>query len=158
MRRLLLLVWLFAVVVATSPNFAWGQADPRIGIWKLNVARSKYVPGPPPSRETRAYEIQGRAMTVSIESADSHGHKVELRYTASDDGKDSPVTGLAFADSIAVKRVDTYTFDMDTKKSGKVIGTSRAQFSHDGKVLTLTSSTTGADGKPVHNVAVYDKQ
>ena len=86
------------------------------------------------------------------------GCKVDLAYVANDDGRDYPVAGLAFADSIAVKRVDAHTFDMDTKKGGKVIGTSRAQVSPDGKTLTLTSRMTGAGGKPIRNVAVYDKQ
>ena len=96
-------------------------------------------------------------MKVTIESTDALRHKVDLRYTASDDGKDYPVTGLAAADAIAINRVDAYTFDMDTKKGGKVIGKSRAQISRDGKTLTLISKTTGADGNPIKNVAVYEK-
>lgn len=158
MKRLLMSVSLLAVIVLAIPGIAQGQADPRAGTWKLDAAKSKYTPGPPPSSETRTYEIQGHAMKVSIESVDAKGNQVSLRYTATDDGKDSPLTGIAFADSITVKRLDAYTFVMDTKKSGKIIGTSKAAISKDGKVLTLTSDTAGADGSAIHNVAIYEKK
>ena len=158
MRKLFLLFPVLAAVAMAVPGQVLGQNDPRAGNWKLSVAKSKYDPGPPPSGETRTYEIHGRAMKVTIESTDAQGHKVNLSYTANDDGKDYPVSGLAMADAITVKRVDAQTFDMETKKGGKVIGTSRAQISHGGKTLTLTSNTAGVDGKPIHNVAVYDKQ
>jgi hypothetical protein len=158
MKRLLMLVSVAAVLAFSIPSLARGQEDARVGTWKLDVAQSKYSPGPPPLGEVRRYEIQGRAIKVTIESTDAQGHKVDLAYVANDDGKDYPVAGLAFANSIAVRRVDARTFDMDTKKGGKVIGTSRMQVSTDGKTLTLTSRMKGAGGKPILNVAIYNKQ
>jgi len=157
-KRLAMLVSVLAVMVMAVPGPLRGQNDPRAGTWKLSLAKSKYTPGPPPSSETRTYEIQGHAMKVSIDSIDAKGNQVSLRYTAGDDGKDYPLTGLGFADAIAVKRVNADTFVMDTKKGGKVIGTSKGAISKDGKVLTVTSETTMADGTAVHNVAVYEKQ
>ena len=35
------------------------QTDPIIGTWRLNVAKSKYDPGPAPMSETRIYEALG---------------------------------------------------------------------------------------------------
>jgi hypothetical protein len=44
------------------------------------------------------------------------------------------------------------------KKGDKIVGTSSATVSHDGKMLTLNSKGTDANGKPVKSVSVYDKQ
>jgi len=158
MKHRLAYVVVFALLTVATPSLVRSQGDPRAGNWKLNVAKSKYTPGPPPASETRTYEIQDHAMKVSIESIDAKGNHVSLHYTAGDDGKDYPLAGLSIADAIAVKRVDAHTFDMDTKKSGKIIGTSHVKISSDGKVLTLTTTTAGAHGELIQNVAVFDKQ
>jgi hypothetical protein len=58
---------------------------------------------------------------------------------------------------ISAKRVD----DMHTEaviKGGKGHATSHAVISKDGKTRTLTTTGTNAEGKPLKNVAVYDKQ
>jgi hypothetical protein len=44
------------------------------------------------------------------------------------------------------------------KKAGKEVGKSKLEISKDGKVASLTSKGTTADGKPQHSVSVYDKQ
>jgi hypothetical protein len=44
------------------------------------------------------------------------------------------------------------------KKGGKIVGTSSATVSHDGKLLTLTTKGTDANGKPTKSVSIYDKQ
>jgi hypothetical protein len=142
-----------------SATTAYAQSDPRVGTWKLNLAKSKYTPGPAPAAETRSYTAaHGGAMQVSIDSVDAKGAHVALHYTASDDGKDYPLTGIAFADAIAIRRVDARTFDVDTKKNGKIIGTTRTEISKDGRVLTLLSKTTGPAGQAINNLAIYDKK
>jgi len=47
-------------------------ADPVIGTWQLNVAKSKFSPGPAPKSETRTYAAtdQGTAMTWKRVGAD----------------------------------------------------------------------------------------
>ena len=44
------------------------------------------------------------------------------------------------------------------KKGGKVVSTARRVVAKDGKTLTLTITGTNADGKPMKNVAVYERQ
>ena len=39
---------LVAGLVVTRPQVALAQGDPHVGTWVLNVAKSKYSPGPPP--------------------------------------------------------------------------------------------------------------
>ena len=52
MKRLLSLILLAGVFFA-APAFA---ADPIVGTWKLNVAKSKYSPGPAPKGGTTRIE------------------------------------------------------------------------------------------------------
>ena len=54
------------VVVAALSAGAWGAAqapDPFVGTWTLNVAKSKYDPGPAPKEQTATYEAAGFALT-----------------------------------------------------------------------------------------------
>ena len=38
-----------AILFATAlPQIGFAQSDPLVGIWQLNLAKSKYSPGPPP--------------------------------------------------------------------------------------------------------------
>jgi len=158
MNRFLLLATVVTVMVLGVGGRARAQADSRIGTWILNVSKSKYIPGPPPVGEKRIYAAEGHAMRVSIDSVDVNGNHVSLRYLASDDGKDYPMSGLAFADAVAMRRISADTFDVDTKKSGKVIATTRVEISNGGKVMTLTSRMVTADGHTIDNVGVFDKQ
>ena len=44
------------------------------------------------------------------------------------------------------------------KKAGKVVSTVTTAVSADGKALTITTKGTDMQGRPVNNVAVYDRQ
>jgi hypothetical protein len=58
MKRL----FLFATVVAltlTVSGLLPAQSNPSIGTWKLNLAKSKYSPGPPPKSQTTKIEAVG---------------------------------------------------------------------------------------------------
>ena len=159
MKRLLPCLCIAAATLSAT-SAARAQSDPRVGTWVLNVAKSKYTPGPPPAAEVRRYApaSQAHALATSIESMDVAGHRVTLQYTAGDDGKDYPMTGVPFADAVAIHRKGATTFEVDTKKNGKIIGTTQGEISKDGRVLTLTSKTRTAAGQAVTNIAVYDKK
>jgi hypothetical protein len=62
------------------------------------------------------------------------------------------------ADHIAIKQLNSHMTSATLKKGAKTVGTSSATVSHDGKMLTLTSKGTDANGKAVKSVSVYDKQ
>jgi hypothetical protein len=78
--------------------------------------------------------------------------------TAQYDGKDYPVTGSPLYDAYALKRINASTTESMQKKDGKIVFTNRRVVSKDGKVLTITQTGTNAQGKPVKNVLVFDKQ
>ena len=137
---------------------AAAAADPTDGTWTLNIAKSKFSPGPAPQSHTRTYATtaQGVALSYTVVAADgskSSGHS-NYKY----DGKDYPITGSPDFDTLAVTRIDAYTTTSVQKKNGKSIGTTTRTISKDGKVLTLTSKGTSAAGAAFNNVLVFDKQ
>jgi len=151
---------IFAIIAFTfaAAGTARAQSDPRVGTWILNVAKSKYSPGPPPTKETRTYTKQGETLSVSVESVDQQGHQVNLKYAAVENGKDYPLTGLATGNSIAMTRLNDHDFKADTKKDGKIIGTTQGEISKDGKAMILVFRSTSPSGQPITNVALYEKK
>ena len=133
--------------------------DPRVGTWKLNVAKSKYDPGPAPQSQTLTVEAVGKGEKVTSEVVAADGKKSASTYTANFDGKDYPLTGsLLGADKVSLKRIDARTTERADKKDGKVIQTIKRVVSADGKTMTATAKGTNAEGKPLNNVAVFEKQ
>ena len=149
------------VLAAVASGLLLAQSNPAIGTWKLNVAKSKYSPGPPPKSQTSTIEAAGNGVKVTTEGVAGDGSKIAYSYTANYDGKDYPVTGTGTPsgeDTIALKRVDANTFTSTGKKAGKVVTTNRTVYSQDGKSRTITVKGTNASGQPTNTVAVYDKQ
>jgi hypothetical protein len=135
------------------------SADPAIGTWKLNTAKSKYSPGPAPKSATITYEETADGIKRTGESIDADGNKTSFEYTAKYDGKDYPVSGSDLYDAIALKRLNDHTVESTLKKSGKVVTTARRVVSKkDGKTMTLTITGTNAKGQKMKNIAVYEKQ
>ena len=146
-----------AVLAAALISHAQSK-DPLVGVWRLNVAKSKYTPGPAPKSITSTYEAAGKGYKVSVKN-DTAGGTVQYSYTTFLDGKDSKVTGNnPNADTIGVRRIDARTLEVVSKKGGKVTITQRNVLSADGKTRTVTTTGTDALGQKVHNVAVFERQ
>src|SRR5262249_17040433 len=147
------------VVLATDiVNLPAQGTDPRIGTWKLNVAKSQYNPGPPVQSLVVKVEPAGQGEKVSTEGVNADGTRTATGYTANFDGKDYPLTGSPVADTVALKRIDARTTERTDKKGGTVATTLKRVVSQDGKTLTVTVKGKNAQGQDVNNVLVFDKQ
>ena len=145
------------MALLTGPTLA--QSDPQVGVWKLNVAKSKYSPGPAPKSGTTRIEAAGTGVTVTVDQEIADGSKRHWTFTANYDGKDSPVTGSnPDADTVARTRIDPTTVQTVSKKGGKVTTTQTSAVSSDGKTRTVTTKGVNAKGEQVSNVAVYERQ
>jgi hypothetical protein len=152
---------LVAVVVtlaAVSGPRAAAQASPFAGTWVLNLAKSKFSPGPLPKNQTAVYEVTGDKFKLTATGTDAAGGAINTQYTASIDGKDYPVTGNADYDAVSMKRVNANKISFTRKKGGKVVQTGTNEVSTDGKTRTVTVDGTNASGQKIHNVSVYDKK
>ena len=124
-------------------------ADPQMGTWKLNEAKSKLSPGAT-KNHTVVYEAAGDNVKVIVDGVDKDGKAAHNEWTGKFDGKDYAVTGDPTSDSRAYKKVDDHTLAMTIKKGGKVTVTGSIAVAADGKSRKVTTSAMGT--------AVYGKQ
>jgi hypothetical protein len=132
-------------------------ADPQIGTWKLNEAKSKFSPGAT-KNHTVVYAPAGDMTKVTVDGVDKDGKAAHNEWTGKFDGKDYPVTGDPVYDTRSYTKVDANTLDMTVKKAGKLVGTGKIVVSADGKTRTVTTTSTDPKMSAFNNTAVYDKQ
>jgi hypothetical protein len=152
MMRTIAVVWILALSALVH-----AQADPNVGNWKLNLAKSKYNAGQPPKSSTVVVAAAGEGIKVTADTVLADGSTRKISYTASYDGKDAPVTGTPDYDSVAITRSGS-TIEGTRKKGGMTIQTFKTVVTADGKTRTTTTTGTNAAGAKVDNVQVYDKK
>jgi hypothetical protein len=128
------------------------------GNWKLNLAKSKYDPGPPPNGPnfSNIDAIDG-GLKFTNDGVNAEGKPTRNEFSGRLDGKDNPVKGDPNRDTAALKKIDDHSMEIINKKAGKVTTTTRAVFSHDGKTRTQTTQGTNAQGIKVNNTLVFEK-
>src|SRR5262245_14221865 len=134
----------FTLLIAFCLGSLLWAADPVIGTWKLNVAKSTYSPGPAPKSQTRIYEEHLGGVRVTIKTVHADGQSTSVQHPLNYDGKEQPVTGSSSADSIALEKIDDYTSEAILKHATRVIGSNRRVVSRDGKTMTITYQGTDA--------------
>ena len=157
-NRLLKSLRLPAAILFMGFALSAQAADPIVGTWKLNVAKSKYDPGPAPKSLTAKIEAAGEGEKLTVEGLRGDDTPIRVEYTAQYDGKEHPITGSPMADTVSLKRLDANTTERTEKKGGKVTQTLTRKVSSDGKTMTVTIKGTDAEGRPINNLAVLDKQ
>ena len=159
MQRLLRATALVMIVIAAAAmELAAQGADPLVGTWELNVAKSKYTPGPAPKSETRTYVVAGQDVKASTKGVDGSGKPTASSFTINYDGTDRPQTGNPNAETLSLKRVSAFAAEFTQKRAGKVVITGTRTISPDGKVMTITSKGTTAQGETINNVEVFEKR
>jgi hypothetical protein len=146
------------VLVSSGVQLPAQETDKLVGTWELNVAKSKFGPGRAPKSETRTYVVNGQDIKATTKGVDSAGKPTAAEFTINYDGKDRPMTGIPDADTLSLRRVDTFTTEFTQKRAGKVVMTGTRIISRDGKVMTITSKGTDATGKTINDVAVFEKR
>jgi hypothetical protein len=128
-----------------------------VGTWKLNLAKSKYDPGPAPKSQTRTWGPTGK---VNVDGLDGAGKPLKYGYTIKTDGKGYPTTGAIpnGADSISTTQIAINTLEATFKRAGKQVEMTTFAVSKDGKVLTITAKGVTPSGTSFNNVNVWDKQ
>lgn len=132
-------------------------ADPFIGEWKMNPAKSEYNGKPIPDSGIVRFEPEVDGLRHTIELVEADGQGVRNTFRAKFDGKDYPA--LKSGQTVSRKRVDPNTFEATFKKDGKVTNRDRWAVSGDGKTITVTS--TGVDAstrKAFKTTTVFERQ
>jgi hypothetical protein len=165
-------------LLLSGGRLAAQDADPILGTWVLNVAKSTFSPGPAPRSESRTYVLEtgktrltARGVTeprtyvsvrqeikASAQGVDGYGQPVTREWTIVHDGRDRPMTGDPDGDMLSLTRIDAFTSGFTQKRAGRVAITGTQAISRDGKVMTVTSNGINAKGQTINDVAVFDKQ
>ncbi len=132
--------------------------DPFVGLWKVNVAKSKYE-SPPPQFNTFQYEPAGNGwLKVTNTTVDSKGNRNVHDRIETYDGKPHPVVNDPGAEEVLVKRIDPHTIQGSNWKQGKIVTRFTRVVSTDGKTHTTTVDGVNAQGKQYHDVRVFERQ
>jgi hypothetical protein len=144
----------FSVVTAAACFGA--AANPQMGTWKLNEAKSKLMPGMG-KNTTVVYEQQKDKIRVTVDGVDKDGKPTHSVWLGKWDGKTYPTKGNLSWNAAAYKIVNDRTNDITTMKNGKVAWAGRITVAADGKSRTVTMNGTDANGKKFKGTAVYNK-
>ena len=150
------LVVTFAVWVAAGTICL--AANPMMGTWKFNDAKSKIKSGTRHNTMVVYTKAGMGKMKCTVDGMDAKGKPAHNEWTGKFDGKDYPVTGDPTSDTRSYTKVDDRTYDIALKKGGKATGTVRIAVSADGKTRTVTINSATPRGKKFTNTEVYDKQ
>jgi hypothetical protein len=144
------------VIVLAAGSVLLAQSNPFVGSWKLNLASSKYDPGPPPQSQTRTWDASGMVMVNGINAA---GKPTSYGYPIKGDGKEYPTMGAVpnTADMISTKKIDANTYEANFTKAGKHVETATFKVSNAGKTLTIHAKGA-TDAGAFDNLLVWDKQ
>jgi hypothetical protein len=132
------------------------EEDLLLGTWQLDLAKSRYTPGPPPRSETRTYVRDTEGMKGTIQRRRDDGREEVIEYRADFD-HEFPVMGTEAYDTIRLKRIDARTAEAVLSHAGRVFGTARRVISEDGRTLTITFRQEDR-GILESNIAVYRKK
>jgi hypothetical protein len=127
------------------------------GTWKLNLAKSKFSPGPAPKSMTLTYTLTADGTKIVSHVVPPDGAAQHSEMMAKDDGKEYAVTGHPNADSVSLKGIEGGKGQSTFKKGGKVTMVNVRSLSADGKTLTIESKGTDEKGQQVHNVQVFER-
>jgi hypothetical protein len=139
--------------IATAACFA---ANPQMGTWKLNEAKSKLAPGMG-KNTTVVYVEQKDKIKITVEGVDNDGKPRHGVWVGKFNGKAYPSKGNMTWDAAAYTVVNDRTNDITAMKDGKVMWTGRVEVSADGKSRTVTVHGTDPNGKKFSSKVVYDK-
>jgi hypothetical protein len=158
-------VFLIAAAVL-SRAVLFGADDMRAGTWKLNIAKSKYSPGPPPKGpNTQKIEATANGYKMVTDGVNAQGQKTHDEYTLTLDGKDIRTNPMVDGKpapngpgTLSARKVNDSTIELTSKRDGKILVTITDTISKDGKTRTGTVNGTNAQGQKVSNSVVWEKQ
>ena len=158
-RKGLLSAFLAAFLTSATAVIAAGSvADPAVGTWKLNLAKSTFAGIPAYKSQVRIYSRSGPDITLKMTTVSADGKETTTQATYKLNGKDYPSMGNPDFDSLSGMQIDTNTVEFTLRRAGKQIGKIRRTVSKDGQTLTINYEITNANGVQTGAVTVFDKQ
>jgi hypothetical protein len=153
-KKALSLIMLAAVLYA-GPALA---ADPVIGTWKLNVAKSKFSSGGTLTAGTRVYTEADGVYTLDQKLTPADGKEISNRAQYRDGKEVKQTAGGPGPDATRAKKINANSWEFVLKKDGKIVGHVHRVVSADGKTLTVHSTGMHLSGGTGNEKLVFDRQ
>jgi len=158
-KRFLSSAFLGALLTSGSAVTAAGSvADPAVGTWKLNLAKSTFAGIPAYKSQIRVYSRSGQDITLKMTTVSAEGKETTTQATYKLNGKDYPSMGNPDFDSLSGVQIDTSTVEFTLKRASQPVGKIRRAVSNDGQTLTINYVITNANGVQTSALTVFDKQ
>lgn len=129
------------------------QKYPFAGTWKLDVAKSTFSPGPAPKSATVTIS-EDRKVDFESESAD--GRQSKWSVTMKRDGTPAEISGSG-GGTVTEKEISNRVVEHHWNTPDGIT-TGKAMLSKDGKTMIYTGTGKTADGKPIRNHEIWEKQ
>ena len=156
--------WALILVFGFLAGVYAQAASPMAGTWILNVAKSKYSPGPPPKSGTSRYEVTQDGIKTNHDGVNAQGQRT-TQVSACKFGQDCAPTRTIDGSpnpsqvTIVWKRVDDYTYEYTTKTANDPsTEAGRIVIAKDGKTMSRTISGKNAQGQAVNNTVFHEKR
>ena len=138
-------------------------ADPNVGTWKLNLAKSKMPPSTqaPVKEETQVVKEVGDEMQVAVKGTRTDGSTFSNRHSNPKNGgivtyqEGGPAAGGPTYVYTLVAPGDAY---VTVLRDGKQVSVVHGVVSKDGKTNRFTIKGTDAKGNPFEAVQMWERQ
>jgi hypothetical protein len=125
------------------------------GTWKLNPAKSDI----PPVTKSQVLTIDTDGLNVSMreELVNDKDERLIIAVQGRLDGRDNPVSGTPFADTVAYRLLDSCTIEGIAKKNGRVCVKETAVLSEEGDVVRVTYESYDERGNVQKSRGVFER-
>lgn len=132
-------------------------ADPYVGTWKLNTAKTKYKTGTPPKAATATMTESGSDLIIKVTGIAADGKNTLVSYSVPKAGG----TGKFLApnpayDGISSKHIAADEREITYTKGGKVVYTTHSKLS--GNTLTVHVKGVNPSGQTIDATSVYERE
>ena len=148
-----------ALVLAAVP-YAAQAADPFVGTYRLNAAKSATTGGQMPAELMLTISEDAGYLLVATSGKTAAGATItaDVLVLPIAGGTVKAPAGEKNYDSTVVKRTNANTIDMVAMQKGKERTRVKLALSRDGKTLTRSFTSTNAQGRPVTGSSVLERQ
>jgi hypothetical protein len=135
-------------------------ADPAVGTWKLNVAKSKIPPGPqaPAKEETIVTREIGDQFEVTFTGTRTDGSPISAKSTYPQQGGIVKSSAAPQERQTVITVISPGDWYLTALQNGKQAAVGHYVISKDGKTMTDTGKGVDDKGKPVEYLTVWEKQ
>ena len=138
------------------------SADPFVGTWVINLAKSVFENQPAPKSVLRTFDYERDGMIlVTAHTQSGTGAQSFTHYLFTLDGKEYREMSRASQRTptfVSATKAGDRTLKLVFKSGGRITIQHEWTVSDDGKTWTMKGTATPADGPRAYSVQVYDKQ